>query len=141
MTDKREVALTLGEMWLAGSSYLPRAGDHYAGLSKEAGGTDNAGARFDRYGTIPGTPVSGTFPGPVFPVWEKVRDQLQEVLAQSATNLYDAGDLVIRVAEMFAAEDEEIARGFREETARYQQEPSFGVTDPQARQQPDLPDD
>jgi len=141
MTDKREVSLTLGEMWLAGSSYLPQAGDHYAGLSREAGGTDNAGARFDRYGTIPGTPVSGTFPGPVFPAWEKVRDQFQGILAQSATNLYDAGDLIIRVAALFASEDEEIAQGFREQQDKYKQNPGFTVEDPQDRQQPDLPDE
>lgn len=141
MTDKHEVSLTLGEMWLAGSSYLPQAGDYYAGLSKEAGGTDNAGATFERYGTIPGTPVSGTFPGPVFPVWEKVRDQLQEILAESATNLYDAGDLVIRVAELFASEDQDIAAGFLAEKAKYQSNPEFKLVDPHSRQEPDQPDE
>jgi hypothetical protein len=140
MVDKHEVALTLGEMWLAGSSYLPQAGDHYAGLSAEAGGTDNAGARFERYGTIPGTPVSGTFPGVVFPAWEKARDAFQGILAQSATNLYDAGDLIIRAAELFASVDEDIAREFLAEKERYKHDPTFTVEDPQARPQPDQAD-
>lgn len=141
MTDRRKVSLTLAEMWLAGSSYLPRAGDHYAALSREAGGIDDSGHTFGRYGTIPGTPVSGVFPGPVFPAWEKVRDHLQELLAQSATNLYDAGDLVIRVAELFASEDEEIARGFREEVGKYRREPTLVVPDPRRRPDPDHPND
>lgn len=139
MTDKHAVALQLGEMWLAGSAYLPQAGDHYAGLSRETGGTDNVDSAWDRYGTPQGSPISSTYPGAVYPVWEKVRDEFQRMLAQSATNLYDAGALVIRVAELFAGEDQDIAKDFALEKLRYADDPQFKVHDPGERQQPTKP--
>jgi hypothetical protein len=139
VTNERTVALSLGQMWVAGASYLPRAGDLYASLSKQADCTDNSGTVFNRYGTIAGTPVSGTFPGAVFPIWENVRDTLQQMLAESAKNLYEAGKLVLHVAELFAATDDDIARTFAAEKLKYQQDPDFAVRDPATWQPPAMP--
>jgi hypothetical protein len=137
--------MKLAAMWAVGQTYFPEAGEYYAQLSRELGGTDNQGAAFNRYGAIPGTPVSGTFPGRVFPVWEQVRDLLQKILAESAQNLYDTGATVMHVADLFAAEDREgareidVAAAYNEEKLRYQKDPLDRVPDQASRQQPQQP--
>ncbi len=131
------------EMWVAGKAYFPQAGEYYASLSREVGGTDNQGAAFNRYGSIPGTPVSGTSSGRVFPVREQACDEFQRILAQSGQNLYDTGDLIVRVANSFAHVDgeagREIAAVYDSQCKEYAADPLYMMPDPATRAKPQPP--
>jgi hypothetical protein len=71
-----------------------------------AGGSNDSGA-FGEWGTVPGTGghASAMIPGPIWPHWDKLRDEVQRVLAESVQNVYDSADALIQIMHNYAEGD------------------------------------
>lgn len=108
MVDKDKLAVNCGDLWLCGRSYLPMVADAFNKGSAKAGDTVAYDGGFARAGYV-GVRTENDAMGPVQPVWVMARDELQRVMAQTAENIYQACDALVRVANVYAAADSEVA--------------------------------
>ncbi len=130
----RELGVELSELWLCGRSYLPSAAEGIVAANGFVAGTENDASSFTRPGVIPGTPgLSGMVAGQVYPVWNQLRDEFQTVLAESAENLYETGDALVRVADSYAAVDAEAAQELKRLQDRYTTGKDFAIENPADR--------
>lgn len=130
----KELGVELSELWLCGRSYLPSAAQGIIKANGSVAGTGDDSGRFTRYGSIPGTPgMSGSVSGQVYPVWDRLRDEFQTVLAESAENLYATGDALVRVADSYASTDGAAATEMKRLQGRYETGGEFPIDDPAHR--------
>jgi hypothetical protein len=117
------LGVELAELWLCGRSYLPAAADGV----------------FSAYSmvTFSIVPPSGPMTR-VYPVWEGLRKELQKVLKQSTENIYESGDALVRVADLYAAQDTEAAKSMKVEEGKYTSDKNFYIEDRAHR--PKLPE-
>ena len=115
------LGVRMAALWRGGGVYLPKiAGDFLVANTSLAGSTDDA-AVFAQPATAPATPgLPTTDYGQVYPAWTRVRDELQRMLGESATNCYETGDALIRIAQLYEAADGEAGDRMRAELSKFQ---------------------
>jgi hypothetical protein len=130
----KELGVELSELWLCGTSYLPSAADGIVRANGIVAGTSADSSRFQRHGVVPGTPgITGAVVGQVYPVWDRLRDEFQTVLAESAENLYATGEALVRVADTYAATDTAAAEELKRLQGRYVAGGEFDIRNPADR--------
>ncbi|HZE40431.1 MAG TPA: hypothetical protein VE172_16640 [Stackebrandtia sp.] len=81
--------------------YLPRVAAVYAGGSQSAGKTQNTSGKFitDTSGD------HGAIDSPIYAPFDQCRSEWQHILAQAATNTYDACDAINKAIDNFSQTD------------------------------------
>ena len=117
----KDLGVQLGALTACGGSSMPKVAEAFINANGKLAGTDGDASTFARTGTIPGTPgIQGTVYGQVYPSWNQVRNELQRIMGQSATNLYDTGDALVRIAQQYAATDDVAATELKRQDSLYQ---------------------
>lgn len=94
----------LYHLYYAGRQRLPHIADLYATMTEQVHRTQSySRAEFTR-------PNGGLHPAHA--LWMELRDELQEILRQSAINFWDTGVALVQTANDYARTDEEAARAF-----------------------------
>jgi hypothetical protein len=135
-----ELGVELAELWLCGRSYLPAVAQAFLKANGAIAGTDGDSGKFDRQGTVPGTTISASVPGQVYPAWSQLRNELQRVMGQSAVNTYDSSDALVRVADAYAASDTAAAAEFKRQKDIYLTGKDIPIEDPSQRGTPTMPE-
>lgn len=148
MTDKvNKFGVELSELWLCGRSYLPMVADAFLKGNADADGTAAHDGAFNRTGTNPYGELESV-PGPVQPAWFAARDELQRVMAETAHNIYQAGDALVRVTNVYAAADSAASTELHNLERRYEHnaktlhpgDPGYiPIEDPNQRPTPKMP--
>ena len=104
-----ELGADLYALWRAGSNNLPRLADEYAGasdlLAQTSAGQAYAFQRPEFFG-------GGAY-GPVYGPWTGLRDDLEKILGDTATNLELTGEALCLAAQEYAQTDAAAAEEFR----------------------------
>lgn len=93
MAPENSIGVKVGDLWNCGMSDFPEAAEIYARLATILNGGDS--------------PRGG--PGRVFERWALLRDELHSALMETSTNLYDTGEALVQIAELYAAADADSA--------------------------------
>ena len=103
-----ELAGDLAALWRLGSATLPEIGDRWAGANQEMNGHAADTGSFSRSTSV-AYPYGGSgntqSVGRVYPHFDALRDALQNVMAESANNMYDAATAIITIMNNYAHED------------------------------------
>ena len=95
-------------MWRLGSETLPEIGDRWAKANQEMHGHAADTGSFSRSTSV-AYPYGGSgntqSVGRVYPHFDALRDALQNVMAESANNMYDAATAIITIMNNYAHED------------------------------------
>lgn len=98
-------------LWRAGRKLLPAIATKYAEMCGETHRTQTP----SQYLFTPPHPHDSSRSGgmePVHALLEEMRDELQIALRESAINMRDTGTALVRIANLYAATDEEAAEAF-----------------------------
>jgi hypothetical protein len=110
----------LNELWMCAAKYIPDIAAGWARANVALANTAGDASVFSAPGYVPGTPAFATaLPTPVYEAWDRLRDEMQAVLAASVTNTYDSADALMLIAKKYAATDEAVAREFHDRNADY----------------------
>jgi hypothetical protein len=97
----KDLGADLYELWRAGRDNLPSVASQYKTAGEHVARTDsglaNAFLRPDRFG-------AGTY-GPVYGPWKGLRDELEKILSDTATNLELTGEALCLAASEYARTD------------------------------------
>jgi hypothetical protein len=136
-----ELGVNLGELKACALLFLPAAASIYVDAANAVNESHG-----DRWRFLDGTGRDFMQPGAggiVYPAWNQLRNELQRILAQSATNLYATADALIRIADLYANTDEESAQAISQMNQTldgFQNNPAFTHADPAKRNQiPNVP--
>ena len=128
MLRGKDLGAPLSSLWLCGRVYFPEMAGTYAEVNQMV--ADGAGD--DAAFWWPGRGLS-----PTLAVWDQLRDTLQRITAQSAVNLYDTGEALVRVADIYLAADDAARQNFNEIVAGYLADPQeFPVVDDPGERRP-----
>lgn len=143
MSDKSDVfAVELQQIWRAAYVSLPLVADVFAqatGTLDEAGRLEKDAIVNDRksYEDIPHAAPGESFfavtprmvdartMGRLYEPWNRVRESLQEAMAQTAQNLYDAAEALRQITEHYRATDDAAAGELDKYQAEHISDPNF----------------
>src|SRR5215475_4291866 len=100
----RDLGADLYHLWLAGKDNLPSVAGEYGRAASDVAATDSAFAvmwRPSRFG--------GDTYGPVYYSWTTLRDELQTILSETASNLTLTGEALVLAANQYAKTDRAVA--------------------------------
>lgn len=116
----KDLGVELNNLWMCGRSFMPEMAGAFVEANHRIAGSSGDESPFGRQGTIAGTPgIQGTVYGTVYPAWNRVRTELQKIMGESATNVYDTGEALIRIAELYASTDGEAAHTLDKERQKF----------------------
>jgi hypothetical protein len=118
MADSDVVAAELYDLWVAGKISMPQVAAVYAQGSRDLHTTrwreteafEQPRLEIDLY--PPNIEVVQNL-GPVYPQWSALRNTLQNILANTATSLTDAGAALCMIAQTYADGDTETSTALR----------------------------
>lgn len=109
MDSGAELATDLQKLWLCATQDIPEIASRWSGANQELAAHSADQGAFNRQTSFNagGHDVSMTSVGRVYPYFDALRDDIQNIMAESTTNAYDAADALITIANNYAANDTE----------------------------------
>ena len=123
-----ELGVSLYGLWICATSDIPSMAERTATANQVLGANADDSGRFNRSERVTGYApgghdISSATTGRVYPFYDRLRDDLQNILAESTTNLYDCADALLKIMNEYAATDQEAA-----DTLKYKQDPQNNRT-------------
>jgi hypothetical protein len=97
-----ELGADLGHLWLCGTTDMPEIANGFLAANSAIASVSGSKEAFAR------PPASATSSGSaygIYPAWGSLAGLLQSITGQSASNMYDVGEALVRVANAYAESD------------------------------------
>ena len=65
--------------------------------------------------------------GPVYPSWNRLRNELQRLLVRSAENLYATADALVRAADLYEATDTDAGKFIQDDKKSDELDPRYHI--------------
>ena len=114
MDSGSRLGVSLYGLWVCATSDLPAMAARTAGANKALSATANDSGQFSRTVRIAGYQpgrhdLAGAATGRVYPYYDAVRDDLQNILAETTNNLYDCAQALLEIMRAYEASDTDAA--------------------------------
>jgi hypothetical protein len=106
-----KLGVDLGHLLSIGRLQLPHMALTYRAVSHKVGGIAQSDETSFNGGESP--KGDGGTVGEIYEEWANLRDKLQTICAQTATNLEEAGEAIVHIANAYADTDEDAARSMK----------------------------